>query len=193
MSGWRCPAAVPSRADRRSAAPAARHHASLTGMPMVESTVVVPVSPEIAFAVSQTTGAARMSWDTFIREQYYLDGAERPAKGVRTRTVSRRGAHMTSEYVSFSPPTNVGMKILDGPWFFERLGGGWRFTAVEGGTLAVWRYNFRCRPAIIRWPAERIGVWLTQRDIDRRIAGFARGCLDPAVLASARLLAAEWD
>jgi hypothetical protein len=161
-------------------------------MPVVESRVIVPVPPDIAFAVSQTTGEVRMRWDTFIREQRFLDGAERAAKGVRTLTVSRRGARMTSEYVSFSPPTAVGMKILDGPWFFERLGGGWRFVAVDGGTEAVWRYNFRCRTAAIRWIAERIGTWLTQRDIDRRIAGFARGCSDPIVLASARDIAATW-
>jgi hypothetical protein len=31
--------------------------------------------------------------------------------------------------------------------------------------------------------AERIGTVLLQRDIDRRIRGFARGCVDPFVLA----------
>ena len=157
-------------------------------MPVVESSIVVPVEPALAFAVSQTSGEVRKRWDTFIREQYYLDGAQRAAKGARTVTVSRRGARLTSEYVSFNPPTNVGMRVLDGPWFFEKLGGGWRFSAHEGGTLAVWKYNFTCRPAIIRWPAERIGTWLTKRDIDRRIAGFARGCLDPVVIEEARKL-----
>ena len=161
-------------------------------MPVVESSVVVPVEPALAFAVSQTSGAVRKRWDTFIREQYYLDGATQAGKEVRTVTVSKRGAHMTSEYVSFNPPTNVGMRVLDGPWFFEKLGGGWRFTPHEGGTLAVWKYNFTCRPAIIRWPAERIGSWLTKRDIDRRIAGFARGCEDPVVLEAAGLLMKKW-
>jgi len=161
-------------------------------MPVVESSVVVAVSPEIAFAVSQTTGDIRRRWDTFIREQYFLDGATRAAKEVRTVTVSKRGARMTSEYVSFQPPRNVGMRVIDGPWFFERLGGGWRFEAHPDGTKAIWKYNFRCRPAIIRWPAERIGAWITQRDIDRRIAGFARGCEDPVVLAAARELATSW-
>lgn len=161
-------------------------------MPVVESSVVVPVEPALAFAVSQTSGEIRSRWDTFIREQRYLDGATQAAKGVRTLTVSRRGARMTSEYVSFQPPTSVGMKVLDGPWFFEKLGGGWRFSPHENGTLAVWKYNFSCRPAIIRWPAERIGAWLTKRDIDRRIAGFARGCVDPVVVTAARELMGKW-
>jgi hypothetical protein len=161
-------------------------------MPVVESSVVVRVSPEIAFAVSQTTGDIRKRWDTFIREQYFLDGATRAAKDVRTVTVSKRGAHLTSEYVSFNPPRNVGMRVLDGPWFFEKLAGGWRFETHPAGTTAIWKYNFTCRPAIIRRPAELIGAWITQRDIDRRIQGFARGCEDPVVLAAAAELATSW-
>ena len=94
---------------------------------------------------------------------------------------------MTSEYVSFNPPTNVGMKMLDGPWFFESFVGGWRFAPEPGGgTRATWRYNFLCKPRWLAPIAERIGVWVLKRDIDRRIAGFARGCADPVVLAAVR-------
>ncbi|MDF2664915.1 MAG: acyl-coenzyme synthetase/AMP-(fatty) acid ligase, partial [Microbacterium sp.] len=34
--------------------------------------------------------------------------------------------------------------------------------------------------------AERIGVIVLKRDMDRRIQGFARGCSDPLVLAAVR-------
>jgi hypothetical protein len=161
-------------------------------MPVVESSLVVPVEPLIAFAVSQTSGEVRRRWDTFIREQRHLDGAVRAGKGVRTLTISRGGLRMVSEYVSFRPPTSVGMKVLELPWFLEKVGGGWRFEPVDGGTRAVWRYNFACRPALIRPIAERIGIVLIRRDMDRRIRGFARGCQDPIVLAAARRLADEW-
>ena len=157
-------------------------------MPVVESRLIVPVSPEVAFAVSQTQGAARKRWDPFIRRQRLLGGATGPAKGVRTLTVQRFGFRMVSEYVSYAPPTNVGMKMTRGSWFFERMGGGWRFSAVEGdpgSTLAIWRYNFTCRPRWLAPLAERIGAVVLQRDIDRRIQGFARGCEDPLVLAAA--------
>jgi hypothetical protein len=160
-------------------------------MPVVESTVVVPVEPALAFAVSQTTGAIRLRWDSFLREQRLLDGVERPAKGVRTLTVSRRGLRMVSEYVSYRRPSSVGMKVTELPWFFERLGGGWHFSPHEDGTLASWKYNFVCKPALIRPLAEAIGSWLIRRDIDRRIAGFARGCVDPVVVAAARELLDE--
>jgi hypothetical protein len=155
---------------------------------VVESSVVVPVPPAVAFAVSQTTGSVRMRWDPFIRSQHFLDGALVPAKGVRTRTVHRLGFRMVSEYVSYRAPSNVGMKMITGSWFFERLAAGWRFDAVEGdptSTHATWRYNFACRPAWLAPIEERIGRLVLQRDIDRRIAGFARGCEDPVVLEAA--------
>lgn len=156
-------------------------------MPVVESRCVVPVSVDVAFAVSQTQGEVRKRWDPFIRRQHLI-GAERPAKGVRTYTVQRFGLAMESEYVSYNPPSNVGMRMTKGSWFFARMGGGWRFRPVDGDpsrTLAVWRYNFTCRPAWLAPLAERIGAAILQRDIDRRIAGFARGCEDPVVLAEA--------
>ena len=158
-------------------------------MPVVESSVVVPVPVDVAFDVSQTSGDIRLRWDPFIRRQHYLGGATEAAKGVTTLTIHRLGLRMVSEYVSFNRPTNVGMKMLTGPWFFSRLGGGWRFEPLDGdasSTRAVWKYNFACRPAWLAPIAERIGGWMLQRDIDRRIAGFARGCADPVVLAAVR-------
>ena len=158
-------------------------------VPVVESSVVVPVPPTTAFDVSQTTGEVRLRWDTFIRRQHLMGGATAPANGVQTFTVHRLGLRMVSRYVSFDRPTNVGMTMVDGPWFFARLAGGWRFSVVEGcpdATLAVWRYNFACRPRWLAPVAERVGTWVLQRDIDRRIAGFARGCRDPVVLDAVR-------
>jgi len=155
-------------------------------MPSVESSVIVPLPVDLAFAVSQTTGEARMRWDPFIRRQHFLDGATLPGVGVRTLTVHRLGFRMVSEYVSYNAPTNVGMKMTRGSWFFEKLGGGWRFTPVTDDTSkAVWKYTFTCRPAWLAPLAERIGRVVLQRDIDRRIAGFARGCADPVVVAAA--------
>ncbi|WP_156253818.1 SRPBCC family protein [Pseudactinotalea terrae] len=155
-------------------------------MPVVESSVVVPVDPATAFAVSQTTGPTRLRWDPFIRHQHFLDGATSPAKGVRTMTKHTSGIRMVSEYVSYAPPSNVGMTMVTGPWFFAALAGGWRFKASDGGTLATWKYSFRCRPAWLAPLAERIGARVLKREIDRRIEGFARGCTDPQVLAAVR-------
>lgn len=157
-------------------------------MPVVESVVEVPVDAGTAFAVSQTTGQTRLRWDRFIAEQEMF--ADAPAKGVRTVTRHRsRVLTMVSEYVSYNPPRNVGMKMVEGPWFFASFAAGWRFEPHPDDTtrsIASWRYSFGCRPAWLAPLAERIGTWVLQRDIDRRIAGFAQGCADPAVLAAVR-------
>ncbi len=157
-------------------------------MPQVTAETWVPVPPDVAFAVSQTTGEVRLRWDPFIRHQHLID-AERPAKGVRTLTRARVGPKMVSEYASYRPPTSVGMTMVTGPWFFASFGGGWRFTPAERdgvpGTRAVWKYTYAVRPAWLRPIAEPVGQWLLGREIRARIAAFARACEDPMVLDAA--------
>ncbi len=156
----------------------------MAGVPVVTAEVVVPVTPEVAFAISQTTGTTRLRWDPFIREQHLMDGATQPDKGVRTFTRSRHGFTMVSRYVSYSPGRNVGMTMETGPWFFDVFGGGWRFMPHEQGTLARWKYNFSIRPGWLAPVADPIGRWLLGRDIRRRIEAFAAGCSDPVILAA---------
>lgn len=147
--------------------------------------VVVPVDPRTAFAVSQTTGELRLRWDPFIRRQHFLDGATAPGKDVRTFTRARLGPKMVSSYASYRPPTSVGMTMVEGPWFFASFGGGWRFSAHEGGgTEAVWKYTFSTRPRWLRFVAEPVGTWLLGREIRRRIDAFARACADPEIIAA---------
>jgi len=154
-------------------------------VPRVESTVEIALPADTAFRLSQTYGELRYRWDPFVHEQHLLDGATTAARGVRTSTTSRHRLTMVSEYVSFKPPHQVGMKMVEGPWFFEQFSGGWSFRALgTDRTLATWRYTFRCRPALLRSIAERIGTWLLGRDIDRRLAAFAAACADPAILAA---------
>ncbi|MBE4718520.1 SRPBCC family protein [Pseudarthrobacter sp. AB1] len=160
-------------------------------MPQVRAESHIRLDPETVFALSQTTGAFRLKWDPFISAQSFLNSAISAGKGVRTRTVSRLGLVMVSEYVSYSPPRNVGMTMESGPWFFGNFGGGWRFTADDGGTRAVWKYTFSCRPAWLRPVAERMGAWLLGREISKRIEAFARACEDPGLVAEFRALQAQ--
>jgi ribosome-associated toxin RatA of RatAB toxin-antitoxin module len=155
-------------------------------MPQVRAERLIRIDPDTAFAFSQTTGSFRLKWDPFISGQHFLGSAATAGKGVRTRTRSRLGLAMVSEYVSYAPPKNVGMTMVTGPWFFENFGGGWRFTADDGGTRAVWKYTFSCRPALLRPVMERIGTWLLGREIEKRIEAFARACENHALVAEFR-------
>jgi hypothetical protein len=153
----------------------------------VTASTFVPVPPDLAFAVSQTTGELRLRWDPFIRHQHLIE-ASAPARGVRTLTRARVGPTMISEYVAYRPPTSVGMTMVKGPWFFASFGGGWRFTPEEAGTRAVWKYTYSIRPSWLRFVAEPIGQWLLGREIRARIAAFARACEDPEILRAVESL-----
>lgn len=155
-------------------------------MPQVSAETWVPLSPDDAFAVSQTHGEVRLRWDPFIREQRFLGGSTVPGKGVQTLTRARVGPSMVSRYVSYNPPSNVGMTMVRGPWFFEQFGGGWRFQAEDQGTRTVWKYTYVVRPTWLRPVADPIGQWLLGREIRSRIEAFARACTDPVVLAVVR-------
>ncbi len=152
-------------------------------MPRIEATA--DVSREVAFQLSQTYGEIRYRWDPFVKEQHLLDGATAAAKGVRTSTRSRHGLSMISEYVTYKPPGHVGMRMVEGPWFFKSFSGGWNFTALDDGrTDATWRYNFAIKPSWLRFVADPIGRRLMQRDIDRRLAAFAVACGDESIIAA---------
>jgi ribosome-associated toxin RatA of RatAB toxin-antitoxin module len=181
-------AATTSRALNRDAASALTHgwmrRARLgwhrVDVPRIEATVDVDAPIAVAFALSQTYGELRYRWDPFVREQHLLDGATRAAKGVRASTTSRHRLRMVSEYVSFRPPTQVGMRMVNGPWFFAQMSGGWSFSPLAPDrTRATWRYSFTCRPKLIRPIADPIGRWVLGRDIRRRIEAFAAACSDP--------------
>jgi hypothetical protein len=157
-------------------------------MPQVTADAWVPVPPATAFAVSQTTGELRLRWDPFIRHQHLID-ADRPGKDVQTLTKARVGPTMVSQYVSYRPPTSVGMTMVKGPWFFGSFGGGWRFVPEErdgvAGTKTVWKYTYAVRPSWLRPVAEPIGQWLLGREIRARIAAFAKACQERDVVSAA--------
>ena len=123
-------------------------------MPQVTAEAHVPVDPATAFAVSQTTGELRLRWDPFIRHQHFVDGATAPGKGVRTLTRARVGPEMVSEYVSYRPPTSVGMTMVEGPWYFDSFGGGWRFVPDGERHPRDLEVHLR-RPAVLAAPARR--------------------------------------
>ncbi len=154
-------------------------------VPRIEATAIVPVPQNVAFQLSQTYGEVRYRWDPFVKEQHLLDGATAADKGVRTATTSRHGFKMISEYVTYKPPGHVGMRMVEGPWFFQTFSGGWNFTARDdGGTNATWRYNFTIKPAWLRPIANRVGTWALNRDIRRRLDAFAVACADETIIAA---------
>lgn len=81
---------------------------------------------------------------------------------------------MVTQYLTFQRPRRVGMKMVEGPWFFRTFSGAWRFDERPDGVgcTVTFRYNFTCRPALIAPVMERVGRWYLGRDIRRRVETF---------------------
>ena len=71
----------------------------------------------------------------------------------------------------YRPPTSVGMRVVDAPWFFERLGGGWHF--------------FRTRAAA-RSRAGNTTSCAAPRSSGRSPRGWARASSDATSTAASR-------
>lgn len=154
-------------------------------MPFVEVSHVVDVPASIAFAIAHTQGEMRFRWDRTVTEQRLMNGALTPDVGVRCFTRSRLGGSKVSEYTSFRPPTQSGMALVKGPWYFREFGGGWIFTPTPSGrTEAIARYNFTTRPRLLRPFLNRMAMVALRRELRRRVSGFVDACRDADIVAA---------
>lgn len=166
--------------------------ARLTPTGVVERTQVARATAEDAFAVASSYGV-RLEWDPFVSAQHLVN-TDTPGKGVRTYTRSRHGLTMISEYLTYRPPTHMGMKMVSGPGFFRTFSGSWHFKDLGEGRLEViYRYRYECRPRWLQPISHRIGNVVLGRDIEARVAAFVTGCEDPGIVARAQAEQAERD
>jgi hypothetical protein len=138
---------------------------------IVEHSAPTTASAIEAFDLSMSH-ARRFDWDPFLKAQRFLDEADAPGVGVRTWSKDRRGLVMVTQYLTFQRPHRVGMKMVEGPWFFRTFSGAWRFDDRNGACTVTFRYNFTCRPRLAAPLMERAGRWYLGRDIRRRVEAF---------------------
>jgi hypothetical protein len=143
-------------------------------MPVVEGSVVIAAPQDALFALSQDY-ALRRAWDPFTRDLKFLGGAREAGPGVRVWVRAWTGLTMEVEYVSFHPPDVVAMKMLRGPFLFERFAGTWLFRPhPTGGTAVTFRYNFETRWQRLRPLLDRVVGLVFQRDVRARLRGLKR-------------------
>src|SRR5262245_43940778 len=134
-----------------------------------EHSTVVDGSPDTVFAITQDY-EHRLAWDPFLRRAQLLDGARAPGVGVRAWCEARWGLGMETEYVSYSPPRVVAVKMTRGPWPLRSFGGAWEFAPVEAArTKVTFRYQFRVRPGWLAWALEPIARRWFSRETRLRV------------------------
>lgn len=142
-------------------------------MPMVESSILINAPPAALFALSQDY-ALRRTWDPFVREMRFLDGATEARAGVRVWVRSWIGLTMEVQFTGFRPPASVAMKMLHGPWFLDRFAGAWLFKPrADGKSEVIFRYFFTAR--WLRRLLNPIIACVFRHDIRARLRGLKYG------------------
>lgn len=115
----------------------------------------------------------RLEWDNFLVEAYLLKGQTEAALGAESFCKSKSGSVLVSKYISFSPPTHAAVEMTKGPWVLSKFGGTWRFKQLSQRRTEVrFIYNFKCRPAVLKWLLEPIIGFAYKRDMTRRLLAF---------------------
>lgn len=148
-------------------------------MPTIQAVldIAAPVAP--LFDLAQDYGL-RLTWDPFLKEMKFRDGASEAAVGVRVWVRAHNGLTMEVEYITLRRPEQVAMKMVAGPRMFTQFSGAWLFKSVEPGlTRVTFRYNFACRPRALAWAVEPVVSRVLRRDMQARLVGLKRHAEGP--------------
>ena len=155
----------------------------LDPMPVVEAEIDLALPQEQAFALTQDY-YVRLEWDPFLKDMRFLDGAQEAAVGVKVWVKAWTGLTMTVEYISLKPPSVVAMQMLEGPWFFEKFAGTWRFRPLEAErSQVIFRYSFTTRWPRLRPLLDPIITKLFSHDIRARLQGLKRAAEETDIIA----------
>jgi ribosome-associated toxin RatA of RatAB toxin-antitoxin module len=115
----------------------------------------------------------RLEWDAYLLEAHLLGNASEAAVGVDSFCKSTSGTVMISRYISYSPPVVAAVSMVQGPRILGSFSGSWRFKSLENGSTQVkFIYNFKTRPAWLRWLIEPAVAYFYRQDMERRLAAF---------------------
>jgi hypothetical protein len=149
-------------------------------MPTGLVTVEMPASSAEVFEVLHDY-PRRLEWDTLLAQAYMEEGAA-PAVGevaVCRGRIAVGGFPMRTRYVSFKPGQVAAVELLAPISFFERFAASIRHRDFKPGrSLLEYRYQFRARPAWLRWclhPLMNAALrWETRKRL-RALARFLNG------------------
>lgn len=151
-------------------------------MPTIQAALDIEAPALPLFDLAQDYGL-RLTWDPFLRELAFRDGATEAAVGVRVWVRAHNGMTMEVEYLTLRRPEQVAMKMVAGPRIFRQFSGAWLFKALgPQATRVTFRYNFACRPALLAWAMEPVVARVLRRDMEARLAGLKRHAEGPESL-----------
>jgi hypothetical protein len=136
---------------------------------------VVPAGVEETFDLIHDY-AARLTWDTLLREAYTV-GDVPPAKGVEAVCTARRrlgGFSFRTRYVTFRRPELAAVVLVGSPPFFATWAASIRHLPREDGSSeVVYTLTFTAKPAWLARLIEPIALRAFRLETRRRLTALA--------------------
>jgi hypothetical protein len=114
---------------------------------------IIPATSADVFALVHDYDR-RLAWDTLLSAAYLTDGHTVARQGAVSTCISRAALGaiaLTTEYVSFDAPRLAAVKMIRGPWLFERWAASLKHEDLADGTSRiVYAWQFSTRPWALR-------------------------------------------
>ncbi len=150
---------------------------------MVHGTVseIIPARSAEVFALVHNYDR-RLEWDTLLSAAHLTNGHAVAQRGAVSACVGRAAfaaMTLTTEYVSFDAPRLAAVKMIRGPWLFDRWAASLKHEDLaDGSSRITYAWQFSTRPWVLRWLLEpvvnRVFYWETQKRLWALREFFAR-------------------
>jgi len=136
-------------------------------MPTIIQEMIILKSRDEVYALAQDYNL-RLDWDPFLRDIRFVSQSKELARGLQVWVKAHNRMEMTVEYVNYSPPAHVAMKMIDGPFIFSHFSGTWLFDEVDRTTTRV-IFKYKFTPIFLFYPVQFIIRWFLNRDMKQRL------------------------
>lgn len=129
----------------------------------------VNASAEYLFNLTQDYDL-RAKWDPLTTEAFLVN-ATVAAQGELVRCTAANGLSMDTKYVSYQPNKVAAVKLVKGPYIFDKFAGGWNFREItDDKTRVLFSYNISTKPRWLSWLLTPMIVYFFKRETKKRIA-----------------------
>ena len=150
-------------------------------MPSATVSHLMPCSSAVVFELLHDYDR-RLEWDTLLSAAYLAEGHTVAQRGAVSTCVGRAAVGslaLTTEYVSFDAPRLAAVKMIRGPWLFERWAASLKHEDLaDGNSRITYAWQFSTRPWVLHWLLEpvvnRVFYWETRKRLRALRAFFAK-------------------
>ena len=129
----------------------------------------VEASAEYLFKLTQDYDL-RAKWDPLTTEAFLVNSTV-AAQGELVRCTAANGLSMDTVYVSYQPNKVAAVKLIKGPYIFDKFAGGWNFKEINANrTRVLFTYNISTKPRWLSWLLTPLVVFFFKRETRKRIA-----------------------